>query len=160
MMMTAPLRRKKRLLARMTILVCAVAVLVALGACKKKEPAILTKPLDQLGEADMIAAATALGWGDRPSATHSKGLDETIIVSGDKEDPEGTDSPDGKKRLRFAIGLYMETQQTLASQKQSLLERGAAIEVSGNRILTAEYTSAKGPNQAEAKKILDRLLGR
>jgi hypothetical protein len=152
--MTVPSRLRRAT----TTLICALAMFTAVTACKKK--AILTKPIDQLQEQDMIAAATAMGWGDKPTSTHSTGADETILVSGDKEDPAGTDSPDGKKRVRFSIGLYLEKPDSVEAEKKSLAEGGAAIEVSGTRILTAEYVTGKGPDTAEAKKILDRLLGR
>jgi hypothetical protein len=132
----------------------------ASAEAKKKQPAILKKPIAELTEDDMKAAATALGWGDKPGASHSKGVTESIMVWGDEESPDGTDSPDGKKRLRYSIGLFLEKPETLEAQKKSLAERGAAIEVDGTRILSASFTTAKGPDKARAQQILDRLLGR
>ena len=122
---------------------------------------ILKKKIGELTEDDMKAAATALGWGDKPTSSHSKGANETIIVSGDKEDPSGTESPDGKKRVRMSIGLYIEkTPADAEKQKASLEKRGHAAVVEGNRVLSANFYNAKGDDKAKGQEILDKLLGK
>jgi hypothetical protein len=127
---------------------------------KKKKSAILTKKMADLTEDDLTKAATELGWGDKPSSSHSKGANETIIVSGTIEHPDGTDSPDGKKRIRMSFGLYIEPSAEAAeAQKKSLEGRNNVAKVDGNRVLSASYSTAKGDNKEEAQKILDRLLG-
>lgn len=109
----------------------------------------------------MKAAATALGWGDKPTSTHSKGANETIIVSASKEHPDGTESPDGKKRVRMSVGLYIEkTADDAARQKKSLEGRGHVAVVEGNRVLSANYYAAKGDDKEKAQEFLDKLLGK
>jgi len=143
-----------------------------LGACQKgkaegssekgaAKTAVLTKKISELDEPDLKAAATAMGWGDKPTTTHSKGSNETIIVSASKEDPEGTDSPDGKKRVRMSLGLYIQKDAADAErQKTSLEGDGYAVQVEGNRVLATRFYKQGGPDKAKSQAILDQLFGK
>lgn len=128
---------------------------------EKKKSAILKKKIADLTYEDMVQAGTDLGWGAKPSSSRSKGANETFIVSGSEEHPDGTDSPDGKKRIRMSIGLFLEKDAATAESQKTRSEKdGDVAVVEGTRVLTASYRTAKGADSKKAQEILDRLLGK
>ena len=127
----------------------------------KKKSAILKKKIAELTEDDLKKAATELGWGDKPTSTHSKGANETIIVSASKEHPDGTDSPDGKKRVRMSVGLYIEKDEAAAEvQKKSLEGRDYVVKVEGSRVVATQFYTAKGADKKKSQEIMDQLFGK
>lgn len=152
-----------------------LVVVVPLMACKKsdedqsradgeqehaeeaKPAAVITKPLEQLTKDDVGATCEGIGWQNSGVTFSSSGETANVMASCTKESPDGTPSPDGKKRLRLRIAWFKEAPDGLARRKQDLDGDQSAYEVQGNYVLAV---TMHGKPQAESQKILDRLLGK
>lgn len=139
-------------------------LLLSLLACKKgggdgggeaSGPPLFTKPIGELTKDELGGACAKLGWQSSGVTWSSSGQFSNIMASCTKESPDGTDSPDGKKRARLTIALYKDPPTYVESRKQYLAGLGAAYKADGSTFLSASmHTKDKG----EAQKILDRLV--
>lgn len=146
------------------VLVACVAL--ALLACKKGnedgEPAgksgpVFTKPLAELTQDDVGGACAKVGWSNSGVTSSSSGNYSNIMASCTKESPDGTPSPDGKKRLRMRIAVYKEPADGIEQRKKQLDGENGAYEVQGSHVLAVVlYDKPKD----EAVKVLKTLLGK
>lgn len=151
---------------RAEALAVAVVLAGALLACKKsggsdgsggKAGPVITKPFAELTKDDIGQTCVALGWSNSGVTFSSGAGSSNIMASCTKESPEGTPSPDGKKRLRMRVAVYTDPAAEVAGRKQRLESEGGAAEVQGNVTLgVVVYDKPK----SEAQQVLGKLLGK
>lgn len=151
---------------RTQALAVAVVLAAVLLACKKsdgtdgaggKQGPIITKPFAELSKEDIGQTCVALGWSNSGVTFSSGAGSSNIMASCTKESPEGTPSPDGKKRLRMRVAVYTDPAAEVAGRKQRLESEGGAAEVQGNATLgVVVYDKPK----SEAQQVLGKLLGK
>lgn len=121
---------------------------------KSKEKPLVDKAMGTLSKDEMGDLCKKLGWSNSGVSFSSSGGSSNIIASCTKEDPNGTDSPDGKKRARLTIALF--TSDNLAAEVPRQDEQGAAYAVDGKSMLSVSLHTKSKP---DAQKILVTLLG-
>lgn len=121
---------------------------------KDEDKPLVDKPMGSLSKEEMGELCKKLGWSNSGVSFSSSGGSSNIIASCTKEDPNGTDSPDGKKRARLTIALY--TSDNLAAEVPRQDERGAAYAVDEKSMLSVSLHTKSKP---DAQKILVTLLG-
>lgn len=117
-------------------------------------PPLITKPLGSLVKEDFNPLCTQLGWSSSGLTFSDSSKFSSIMQSCAKEDPSGTDSPDGKKRARLTIAWFKT--DDVPGKLKDLDDKGAAYAVDGPHIFTA-YLHTKSKPDAQA--ILVKVLG-
>ena len=143
-----------------------ICVCAALLACKKSSggdsaepsgPPIFQKPIADLTKEEIGDACGKLGWQNSGVTFSSSTGFSNIMASCSKESPDGTASPDGKKRARLTIALYKDPATNVDRRKQQLEAEGAAYTLDGSTFLSVSlHTKSKD----EAQKQLKRLVGK
>jgi hypothetical protein len=127
------------------------------GSKGEKQAALVTKPAAQLTVDEVGALCVKLGWENSGVTSSGSGDTSNIMASCTKESPEGSPSPDGKKRLRMRVAVYKEKPDGIEPRKKDLDGDKGAYEVQGNTVLAVVvYDKPKD----EAAKVLARLLGK
>lgn len=143
-----------------------ITLIAALCACKKgggsdgeaaSGPPLFTKPIAELTKDELGGACAKLGWQNSGVTWSNSGQFSNIMASCSKESPDGTASPDGKKRARLTIALYKDPPTNVESRKQYLEGQGAAYKAEGSTFLS---TSLHTKDKAEAEKYLRRLVAK
>lgn len=117
-------------------------------------PPMITKPLGSLVKEDFNLLCTQLGWTSSGLTFSDSSKFSSIMQSCAKEDPSGTDSPDGKKRARLTIAWFKT--DDIPGKLKDLDDKGAAYSVDGPHIFTVYLHTKSKP---DAQSILVKLLG-
>lgn len=143
-----------------------VCIFSSLLACKKggggdsaesSGPPVFQKPAADLTKEEIGDACGKLGWQNSGVTFSSSGGFSNIMASCSKESPDGTPSPDGKKRARLTIAVYKDPATNVERRKQELEAKGAAYSLDGSTFLAVSlHTQSK----EEAQKFLKRLTGK
>jgi hypothetical protein len=123
----------------------------------EKQAALVTKPLAQLTVDEVGALCEKLGWSNSGVTSSGSGDESNIMASCSKESPDGTPSPDGKKRLRMSVAVFKDKPAGIEYRKKSVDGDNGVYEVQGNAVLSVVMTDKP---KAEAAKMLARLLGK
>lgn len=142
-----------------------LAVLVlSLLACKRgggegeaSGPPLFTKPIAELTKDELGDACGKLGWQNSGVTWSNSGGFSNIMASCSKESPDGTPSPDGKKRARLTLALYKDPATNVESRKRELEGLGAAYKADGSTFLSV---SLHTKDKSEAQKLLSRLVAK
>jgi hypothetical protein len=122
-----------------------------------KQAALVTKPFAQLTQNEVGALCEKLGWSNSGVTSSGSGDQSNIMASCTKESPDGSPSPDGKKRLRMRVAVYKETPAGIEPRKKDLDGDHGAYEVQGSTVLgVVVYDKPKDA----AAEVLSRLLGK
>lgn len=117
-------------------------------------PPLITKPLGSIVKEDFDTLCTKLGWGSSGITFSDSSKFSSIMASCAKEDPNGTDSPDGKKRARLTIAWFKT--DDIPGKLKDLDEKGAAYSVDGPHIFTVYLHTKSKP---DAQSALVKLVG-
>lgn len=126
----------------------------ASGPGAQAEPPLLGKALGSLVKEDFDPLCVKLGWASNGVTFSNSSTFSSIMASCTKEDPNGTDSPDGKKRARLTIAWFKT--DSLPAKLKDLDDKGAAYSVDGPHIF-AVYLHTK--SKSDAQPVLLKLLG-